>query len=447
MPFLSVLLSRPGRELLVIMPSCILVLLIFCGCAAAEPARFDGHKVLQIVPHTTTELENVLALHDLYNLDVWRHPRKHNYSMDVYVEPEKLQPVLTALKDIGADVKIWIDDLQKLIDAERQPSRRRTHVPSQTQRNASLFDHFRFNRFADIKKYLNDVVTLTQSMSTVNASLVKIGDTYLSNEILLLKISRGDGRARPSIFIDGGIHAREWIAPATVLYFIRELVNGGVDDYASQLLDKFDWYLAPVLNPDGYEYSHTNYRLWRKNRVDNGRNCHGTDLNRNFGHNWNPAIGGSTNVCSDVYSGKSAFSEAESRAVESFILNNNKDMIAYLTYHSYGEMWLYPWGYTSALPVDWQDLDSAAKTATSALSELYGTQYLVGSSTNVLYSAAGGSDDWAKGDAGVKYSYTIELRDTGAHGFVLPEDQIRPNGEESWRALRVLALSLSTTRH
>lgn len=68
------------------------------------------------------------------------------------------------------------------------------------------------------------------------------------------------------------------------------------------------------------------------------------------------AIGGSTNVCSDVYSGKSAFSEAESRAVESFILNNNKDMIAYLTYHSYGEMWLYPWGYTSALPVDWQDL-------------------------------------------------------------------------------------------
>jgi hypothetical protein len=68
------------------------------------------------------------------------------------------------------------------------------------------------------------------------------------------------------------------------------------------------------------------------------------------------AIGGSTNVCSDVYSGREAFSELESKAVENFILNNNQNMAAYLTYHSYGNMWLYPWGYTSALPSDWQEL-------------------------------------------------------------------------------------------
>lgn len=49
----------------------------------------------------------------LFQLDMWRHPRKGNHSMDVYVEPEKLEPVLGALKDIGAHVKIWIDDLQK----------------------------------------------------------------------------------------------------------------------------------------------------------------------------------------------------------------------------------------------------------------------------------------------------------------------------------------------
>ena len=32
----------------------------------------------------------------------------------------------------------------------------------------------------------------------------------------------------------------------------------------------------------------------------------------------------------------------------------------------------------------------------------------------------GGSDDWAKGGAGVKFSYTVELPDTGKHGFILP---------------------------
>uniref|UniRef100_A0A8W8KIA1 Peptidase M14 domain-containing protein n=1 Tax=Magallana gigas TaxID=29159 RepID=A0A8W8KIA1_MAGGI len=90
--------------------------------------------------------------------------------------------------------------------------------------------------------------------------------------------------------------------------------------------------------------------------------------------------------------------------------------------------------------------DSAAKVGTAALAQLYGTNYVVGSSTNVLYSAAGGSDDWAKGGAGVKYSYTIELRDTGAHGFVLPTNQIEPNCRESWRGLAEFALSLNTNK-
>lgn len=64
-------------------------------------------------------------------------------------------------------------------------------------------------------------------------------------------------------------------------------------------------------------------------------------------------------MCSDVYSGSQAFSEKESQAVETFIMNNRQNMMAYLTYHSYGQMWLYPWGYTSSLPADWQELVSS----------------------------------------------------------------------------------------
>ncbi|XP_061185489.1 carboxypeptidase B-like [Saccostrea echinata] len=426
--------------------SLIAVVFLFFAHVSAEPMRFDGHKVLQILPHSVEELEHVLQLHDVLDLDMWRYPSKNNFSMEMYVEPEKIDHVLTAIKAIGADVRIWIDDLQKLIDEEKQPAKRSFHLPFASQGKNAGFDHLAYHRFSTIKQYLADVVTATQAMSTVTSSLSTIGYSSESNEIQVLKVSRSDGQSRPSIFIDGGIHAREWISPATVLYFINQLVYGDEFDYAPQLLDKFDWYFAPVLNPDGYEYSHTTYRLWRKNRVPNGRNCFGTDLNRNFGYQWNPSVGGSTNVCSDVYSGATAFSEKESTALETFLLNNNQNMVAYLTYHSYGQMWLYPWGYTSALPSDWQDLDAAAKIGTSALSELYGTQYTVGSSTNVLYSAAGGSDDWAKGGAGVKYSYTIELRDTGAHGFVLPQNQIEPNCRESWRGLAAFALSLNTRK-
>lgn len=422
------------------------VVLLFCGYVTADPARFDGHKVLQILPNSLQELEQVLALHDVYDLDMWRHPRKGNHSMDVYVEPEKLEPVLGALKDIGAHVKIWIDDLQKLVDEEQSSMKRSFHLPYTSQGRNQGFNHLVYHRYSAINQYLQDVVTATASMPTVNASLTTIGFSAEGRDIKVIKISRGDGVSRPSVFIDGGIHAREWIAPATVLYFIGQMVYGDEFDLSPQLLDKFDWFFAPLLNPDGYEYSHATYRLWRKNRVEQGRNCYGTDLNRNFGYQWNPAVGGSTNVCSDVYSGSQAFSEKESQAVETFIMANRQNMMAYLTYHSYGQMWLYPWGYTSSLPADWQELDSAAKVGTAALAQLYGTNYVVGSSTNVLYSAAGGSDDWAKGGAGVKYSYTIELRDTGAHGFVLPTNQIEPNCRESWRGLAEFALSLNTNK-
>ncbi|XP_048760855.1 carboxypeptidase B-like [Ostrea edulis] len=422
--------------------SMISVVLLLCGYVRTEPARFDNHKVLQITPHSSEELEQVLAIHDLYDLDMWRHPRMGNHSLDVYVEPEKLKSVLTALKNLGSHVKIWIDDLQKLIDQEKSSMKRSIRFPYTSQGRSQGFNHFTYHRYSTINQYLRDIETATASMPSVNASVFTMGYTYEGREVNVLKVTRGDGESRPSIFIDGGIHAREWIAPATVLYFINQMVYW--DDYAPQLLNKFDWYFAPLLNPDGYEYSHTTYRLWRKNRADHSRNCYGTDLNRNFGFRWNPSVGGSTNECSDVYSGSQAFSEKESQSLRTFILSNKQNMIAYLTYHSYGQMWLYPWGYTSAFPQDWRELEAAAKAGTSALAQLYGSNYIVGSSTNVLYSAAGGSDDWAKGSAGVKYSYTIELRDTGKHGFVLPVDEIEPNCRESWRGLAEFALSLNT---
>ncbi|CAG0886880.1 unnamed protein product [Darwinula stevensoni] len=53
--------------------------------------------------------------------------------------------------------------------------------------------------------------------------------------------------------------------------------------------------------------------------------------------------------------------------------------------------------------------------------------------------APGPSDDWAKGAAGIKYAYTIELRDTGTFGFLLPPEQIIPTGEETWAAIMAVA--------
>ena len=56
----------------------------------------------------------------------------------------------------------------------------------------------------------------------------------------------------------------------------------------------------------------------------------------------------------------------------------------------------------------------------------------------------GTSVDWMKAVGGVKYSYALELRDVGQHGFILPASQIRPTGEETWAAIYATAVELQS---
>ena len=48
--------------------------------------------------------------------------------------------------------------------------------------------------------------------------------------------------------------------------------------------------------------------------------------------------------------------------------------------------------------------------------------------------ASGTASDWAFKSAGIKYSYTFELPDTGEYGFLLPSERIKPVGEETFQA-------------
>lgn len=146
--------------------------------------------------------------------------------------------------------------------------------------------------------------------------------------------------------------------------------------------------------------------------------------------------GASSNQCAETYAGTSAFSEPETRALRDFLLSTS-DIKLYLTFHSYGQYLLYPWGYTSALPDDWQELQSLAEDVNAAISAVDGTQYTIGSSTNVLYAAAGGSDDYAKGVAGIALSYTIELPGGGNYGFNPPTTSILPVVTETWEGVKV----------
>lgn len=105
----------------------------------------------------------------------------------------------------------------------------------------------------------------------------------------------------------------------------------------------------------------------------------------------------------------------------------------YLTYHSYGQYILYPWGYTDAgVPPNYQSLNSLADVAANKMHQKTNHGYTIGSAAQVLYPAAGGSDDWARGSAGIDYSYTVELPDTGRHGFIMPKEKLQATVEEAF---------------
>lgn len=125
----------------------------------------------------------------------------------------------------------------------------------------------------------------------------------------------------------------------------------------------------PLANPDGYEYSHTTDRLWRKSRGGGyGRGpCAGVDLNRNFGYRWG-GQGTSQAPCSEVYAGPKAFSEPETRAQQQFMARTAANFRAFLTFHSYGQYILYPWGYDRVVPPDYKDLDRVGKEASKVYS-------------------------------------------------------------------------------
>lgn len=118
-----------------------------------------------------------------------------------------------------------------------------------------------------------------------------------------------------------GIHAREWIASATVLYIINELVENR-DNLDKEILD-IDFYIIPLMNPDGYEYSHEQERLWRKNRRRSfGSFCVGTDLNRNWAYEWG-GQGAGKYQCQEIYAGSGPLSEPETKSVANFIMERN----------------------------------------------------------------------------------------------------------------------------
>jgi carboxypeptidase A2 len=217
------------------------------------------------------------------------------------------------------------------------------------------------------------------------------------------------------------------------------LLNGLITEYATDPViqnfrDTYDWYFLPVVNPDGYDYTWTDDRLWRKSRQPNpGSACVGADINRNFDFQW-MTIGASDSPCSETYAGAAPNSEPEAQAISNYLQGTQGSWDLFWTLHTYGQLYMSPFGYTTVLPPNYPAMERVGRAAVQAIFEVHGERYQFGAASVILYASSGTSRDWAAGVPLIPFVYTLELRDENS--FVLPPSQILPTGEEIWAGLK-----------
>jgi len=266
------------------------------------------------------------------------------------------------------------------------------------------------------------------------ARLFTIGVTLENRRIYALKISDNvalDEEEAEVLFL-GCHHAREWISVEVPLLLAKYLLeNYASDAGVRRAVDESEVWIAPLVNPDGLEYSIRFFRYWRKNRRLNADGSYGVDLNRNYGYGWAYDNEGSSPVpASEVYRGSAAFSEPETRAVRD--LFGQREFQALVTYHSFSQIILYPWGYTTT-PTDKDGLHRSLAAAMSTLmAAVNGRVYSFGASAASLYLTNGDTTDWAFGVSGIP-AYTIELPpvDQLGGGFFNAERDIDPIFKEN----------------
>lgn len=347
------------------------------------------YKVIRLIPNDMIQLAVIKGLYNQsaeLQLDFWRAPTDIGQFVDIMSGWEAAHLLINLLSGNNITFKITIDDVQKLM-LEREGKAKNDLTNGMNSRNRRLESFLKrwkdasLNRnkakygFGDYHSYEEILAWLTdiEHFYPELAKVFTIGTTFEGRHIKGIKIGNPvESTIKRIVWIDGGMHAREWASIHTALYFIDQLISQyGHDPQITSYVDTLNFYIVPVANPDGYEYSRSGVtpqtRFWRKNRGKQicskdrwyrERCCGGVDLNRNFDFHWGET-GSSTNLCSEIYQGSKPFSEPETRAIRDKLLSPEMlgKVDAFITLHTYSQMWIHPYNHQRhAFPNDVRDL-------------------------------------------------------------------------------------------
>ncbi|MFK7741488.1 MAG: M14 family zinc carboxypeptidase [Planctomycetota bacterium] len=192
---------------------------------------------------------------------------------------------------------------------------------------------------AEIEAAIDNEVALYPALAQkVDISSLPGGmQTHEGRPIYALKVSDNVSadEDEPAIVVIAQHHARELNSPHMVIGAMQRLLAAYATDPALQaVVDDYEVWFVPMVNPDGVDYVWNADEFWRKNRRDNGGGTFGVDLNRNYPFLYGQC-GSSTSPTSGTYRGPSAASEPETVSMRNLIERLRPEI--YIDFHSSGQ--------------------------------------------------------------------------------------------------------------
>ncbi|XP_052740398.1 zinc carboxypeptidase A 1-like [Bicyclus anynana] len=254
--------------------------------------------------------------------------------------------------------------------------------------------------------------------------------------------------AKKTVMIVAGIQGRDHHAVTAAMYVLYQLIERS--DAHTDLLSKFRFWVIPVFNPDGYDYSMTfpHRRQWSKNLrqswdICKGRDsceaceefgirctiqpCYGVNLDRNFEYQWIPTEElRMEHPCGTLYAGPRQLSEAETAALTRFLHEQRVPIYAFVAFKE-GDVLgvMYPYSHTKKKRAFDHVYRQRASQAASAAYSISGRPYVAGQTSEFLPLYAGGIEDWVDGHLGIDNTYTVMLfRPTDTHNSKLVTERV-----------------------
>lgn len=248
-------------------------------------------------------------------------------------------------------------------------------------------------------------------------NLFEIGKTTKGLPIMALEISATPGDlSKPVILFNGMHHAREVMTPEVVMHIADVLTQqNGKNDEVTTWMNHYRIVVVPQVNPDGNTIvSSGEDPMWRKNAfVYNGETV-GVDINRNYPTYWNYCNGSDDDPNSEIYHGPSAGSEPETKAIMGLV--ESLKPVADISYHSYSEIIIYPYGCSSLVNPSTDLFRSVAALMNQNIRNDANkpNEYGIGTAPQLLYEVDGSDLDWMWKEHGV-LAYTIEVNSDSFH--------------------------------